>query len=186
MNAVEAARCSGFNRNLHSRISFVHTPVRLTLLHARDSVARLSCVPLLTVSTVNSVQTRKARRHKTATETKAEADKFVSIRQSSAEAESKALQGQGTGVRFQTDFCTRGCHWISRVFASAFLSGAHCSLTGWHRKLCPNTEGIARQRAAIVQGLKDSIGTVRVFRQKFALEDAIGSHACSLEALTCV
>jgi hypothetical protein len=25
-------------------------------------------------------------------------------------------------------------------------------------------------------------GTVRVFRQEFALEDAIGSHACSLEA----
>jgi N-acetylglucosamine-6-sulfatase len=27
-------------------------------------------------------------------------------------------------------------------------------------------------------------GTVRVFRQKFTLEDAIGSHACSLEANT--
>jgi hypothetical protein len=29
-------------------------------------------------------------------------------------------------------------------------------------------------------------GTVRVFRQKPALEDAIGSHACSLEDLACV
>jgi subtilase family serine protease len=29
----------------------------------------------------------------------------------------------------------------------------------------------------------NAIGTVRVFRQKFTLEDAIGSHACSLEAL---
>jgi hypothetical protein len=28
--------------------------------------------------------------------------------------------------------------------------------------------------------------TVRVFRQKITLEDAIGSHACSLEALSCV
>jgi hypothetical protein len=28
--------------------------------------------------------------------------------------------------------------------------------------------------------------TVRVFRQKFTLEDAVGSHACSLEALPCV
>jgi hypothetical protein len=28
--------------------------------------------------------------------------------------------------------------------------------------------------------------TVRVFRQESTLEDAIGSHACSLEALTCV
>jgi hypothetical protein len=27
-----------------------------------------------------------------------------------------------------------------------------------------------------------SFGTVRVFRQKFTLEDAIGAHACSLEA----
>jgi hypothetical protein len=30
------------------------------------------------------------------------------------------------------------------------------------------------------------IGTVRILRQDFALEDAIGSHACSLEALPCV
>ena len=29
-------------------------------------------------------------------------------------------------------------------------------------------------------------GTVRFFRQKFTLDDAIGSHACSLEALPCV
>jgi hypothetical protein len=28
----------------------------------------------------------------------------------------------------------------------------------------------------------DCSGTVRVFRQKYTLEDAIGSHACSLEA----
>jgi hypothetical protein len=30
--------------------------------------------------------------------------------------------------------------------------------------------------------IADAIRTVRVFRQKFALEDAIGSHTCSLEA----
>jgi hypothetical protein len=30
------------------------------------------------------------------------------------------------------------------------------------------------------------VGTVRVFRQGFTLEDAIGSHTCSLEALACV
>ena len=29
-------------------------------------------------------------------------------------------------------------------------------------------------------------GTVRVFEQNVALEDAIGPHACSLEALACV
>jgi hypothetical protein len=34
-------------------------------------------------------------------------------------------------------------------------------------------------------GLNDMVyqGAVRVFRQKFTLDDAIGSHACSLEAL---
>jgi hypothetical protein len=31
-----------------------------------------------------------------------------------------------------------------------------------------------------------SNGTVRVFRQKFTLDDAIGSHACSLQAIRCV
>jgi hypothetical protein len=36
--------------------------------------------------------------------------------------------------------------------------------------------GKARRRSAVIGG------TVRVFRQKFILEDAIGSHACSLEA----
>jgi hypothetical protein len=30
------------------------------------------------------------------------------------------------------------------------------------------------------------VGTVHVFRQNFSLKDAIGSHACSLEALACV
>jgi hypothetical protein len=33
-------------------------------------------------------------------------------------------------------------------------------------------------------GDRDCGGTVRVFRQKFTFEDAIGSHACSLEANT--
>jgi hypothetical protein len=32
----------------------------------------------------------------------------------------------------------------------------------------------------------DAYGTVDVSRQKVALEDAIGSHACSLEALASV
>jgi hypothetical protein len=32
----------------------------------------------------------------------------------------------------------------------------------------------------------DSGGTALVFAQNFSLEDAIGSHACSLEARVCV
>jgi hypothetical protein len=35
---------------------------------------------------------------------------------------------------------------------------------------------------SVVDILSIPTGTVRVFRQKFTLEDAIGSHACSLEA----
>ena len=43
---------------------------------------------------------------------------------------------------------------------------------------CHNTEGTkVRSSWVYVVG-----SMVRVFRQKFALEDAIGSHACSLEA----
>jgi hypothetical protein len=39
-----------------------------------------------------------------------------------------ADMGETYGARFQTDFCTRRCHWITRMFASmAFLSGVHCS-----------------------------------------------------------
>jgi hypothetical protein len=49
------------------------------------------------------------------------------------------------------------------------------------------TPGIKAYAAAAAAGmLCDGIGAVRVFRQDFALGDAIGSHACSLEALPCV
>jgi hypothetical protein len=44
---------------------------------------------------------------------------------------------------------------------------------------------------AVVLGLASPLmvdveGTVLGFEQKFTLEDAIGSHACSLDALPCV
>jgi hypothetical protein len=42
------------------------------------------------------------------------------------------------------------------------------------------------KRMELLQEWVGQRGTVRVFRQEFALEDAIGSHACSLEALACV
>jgi hypothetical protein len=54
-------------------------------------------------------------------------------------------------------------------------------------------DGLLQKMMAIIgsggKALKFYVfGTVRVFRQKFALEDAIGSHAFAppLEALTCV
>jgi hypothetical protein len=75
----------------------------------------------------------------------------------------------------------------------AFLSGIHF-LTGWHCKFRPNTEGVNNTMSYnyISDGPHNCIlgggneGTVRVFEQDFALEDDIGSHACSLEARTCV
>jgi hypothetical protein len=63
-------------------------------------------------ASMNAMET--ARRMRVASETKANADHFVVVKKAEADAESKALQGQG----------------------------------------------IARQRAAICQGLKDSIGTL--------------------------
>jgi hypothetical protein len=56
----------------------------------------------------------------------------------------------------------------------AFFSEVH-SLTSWHCKLCRNTEG-----TKFLSLLCSS--TLHVFWQKFTLEDAIGSHACSLQA----
>jgi hypothetical protein len=46
------------------------------------------------------------------------------------------------------------------------------------------TEGCGGRQpsSSAVDGDGDDLRTVRVFRQTFTLEDAIGSHACSLEA----
>jgi hypothetical protein len=38
----------------------------------------------------------------------------------------------------------------------------------------------------LLQAKPTSVGTVPVFRRMFALEDAIGFHACSLEVHFCV
>jgi hypothetical protein len=43
---------------------------------------------------------------------------------------------------------------------------------------------LANKRVSTMRGSLKR--TVRFFRQKFTLEDAIGSHACSLEALACI
>ena len=61
--------------------------------------------------------------------------------------------------------------------------------------MCRNTEGKISSHVAI-DTLKEKglvgdyviaeAGTVRVFRHGVALEDAIGSHACSLEARACM
>jgi hypothetical protein len=54
--------------------------------------------------------------------------------------------------------------------ATTTAGRAHCAVQTW----CP-------------QAWRDQgRGAVRVFRQDFPLEDAIGSHACSLAALACV
>jgi hypothetical protein len=50
-------------------------------------------------------------------------------------------------------------------------------ITWAYTNLLSSTDGMSRQ-----ENIRGSWGTVRVFRQKFTLEDAIGSHACSLQA----
>jgi hypothetical protein len=46
----------------------------------------------------------------------------------------------------------------------------------------PNLKDVTRLSEDAAVELLRGAGTVRVSRQKFTLEDAIGSHACSLEA----
>jgi hypothetical protein len=48
------------------------------------------------------------------------------------------------------------------------------------------TEARAAEGTFSAEKAWTSCGTVLVFRQKVTLEDAIRSHACSLEALACV
>jgi hypothetical protein len=72
----------------------------------------------------------------------------------------------------------------------AFLSSGH-SLTGLHCKSLTQTLKVFVQRNQRNRCMRERVdecggGTVRVFRQKFTLEDAFGSHVCSLEARTCV
>jgi hypothetical protein len=68
-------------------------------------------------------------------------------------------------------------------------SRKYTPLTGLHCKLRPNTEGATPGASVFAAGwvrLYCFGCAVRVFRPKSTLEDAIGSHACSLEDLACV
>jgi hypothetical protein len=64
----------------------------------------------------------------------------------------------------------------SVIFTADDIEGV--VLRGWFMK-APEKRGKSKRRFL---SLTFTTGTVRVFRQKFTLDDAIGTHACSLEA----
>jgi hypothetical protein len=65
-----------------------------------------------------------------------------------------------------------------------------CFADGHEKNGDPTTTSASKWKAYSNQTGSQSYtapqGTVRVSRLEFTLEDAIGSHACSLEALPCV
>jgi hypothetical protein len=79
------------------------------------------------------------------------------------------------GARFQTEFFTRGCHWIPRMFASSehacdqwHSSRESTALTGWHCKFCPNTEGTALGRSNVAKGRQPTLSSSGRFRARSA------------------
>jgi hypothetical protein len=78
---------------------------------------------------------------------------------------------------------------------TGFKSALHAPYN-FHHELCRNTEGLAaakvtmRYTTSLVHAASREAGAGSLhgarFRQKFTLEDAIGSHYCSLEALACM
>jgi hypothetical protein len=59
-------------------------------------------------------------------------------------------------------------------------------LCGDTRDILNGGEWSIAATASVTFDIELFLGAGRVFRQKITIEDAIGSHACSLEALTCV
>jgi hypothetical protein len=79
---------------------------------------------------------------------------------------------QDAAFAFKISYRSAGCH--RRLLPSAVA------------EVCSVTDRLDQLVATLYPEMKDAlnVGTVRVFRQKVTLEDAIGSHACSLEANT--
>jgi predicted esterase len=80
-------------------------------------------------------------------------------------------------------------HWSSHGEVDLVTAYDHANRTRWSTTNAPIIEfhgdkdtTIPIQQAYDVQAIYNKTGTVLVFRQDFALEDAIESHACSLEA----
>jgi hypothetical protein len=93
----------------------------------------------------------------------------------------QALQVRGShgALVFGTAMFSSPCHWITRLlgFSQHTCEPIAC-ISG-----VPFLTGGAICYVAIRAGTKSFAigGTVRVSRHSFALDDAIGSHACSLE-----
>jgi hypothetical protein len=116
----------------------------------------------------------------------------------------KAPAIHASGARFPTEMYTLGCHCMPALVrlklfyaCDQWHSARNCTpLTGLHCTLRPNTEGLVEKLVLRVgvdgqQEAKRAVWEMRQlfgwrygarFWQKSTLEDAIGSHACSLEA----
>ena len=74
------------------------------------------------------------------------------------------------------------CHPTLCILGAQLTAGCHCKCYRNTR----NTQGLATNTSLEYLYLGNNgitgYGTVRVFRHNFALKDAIGSHACLLEA----
>jgi hypothetical protein len=90
------------------------TLLRLKPAYVSTNSTPLGCIPSLTTFTVNSVQTLKAQAIEL---NKASLDVYAAIFACPEYASEIGTEGTWYGARFSTEFCTRGCHWIPRMFA---------------------------------------------------------------------
>jgi hypothetical protein len=90
------------------------------------------------------------------------------------------IEAAGSGAKFEAEagryhlFAAGTCPWASGCMAVRHAVGLDAVISA---------DWACGQSGA---GWVFQSGTVRVFRREFTLEDAIGSHACSFEALACV
>jgi tetratricopeptide (TPR) repeat protein len=148
------ARCAFSDRNLHSRMPLDPMHVRLKLVHACDQWHSSRKSAFLTGSPpVNCVQTLKAHAM------------YLS------EQYDDAIKLAREALRLDPDHQeAKACFKTAKTIKAAMQQA---TTAGQQRDF-----GTVKQVCTSVLNL----GTVRVFRQEFTLEDAIGSHACSLEA----
>jgi hypothetical protein len=79
---------------------------------------------------------------------------------------------------------------LNKVLREPETWSSYKGIAVWEPFVCPKAH-YSEQGGFVTKGPmydpesnSSNVCTVRVFRQKFTLEDAIGSHACSLEANT--
>jgi hypothetical protein len=75
---------------------------------------------------------------------------------------------KGYGVRFSTGFCTRGCHWIPRMFASS----SYMRVTNGHS---------SREPSALTVALINYVETLKAVRRTSTV---VGEYIGALDQMT--